>query len=312
MQQLVSIIIPSYNAAPWLEQTLQSALAQTWPNTEIILVDDGSKDDSLAIARRFETKGVVIVAQENRGASAARNHGMRLAHGAFFQFLDADDLLDPEKISQQMAIYGKCGATVALSSKWTRFTRTVSDADYTEQVLCRDFEPVDWVVTKFENNAMMHPAAWLISRQLADRAGPWDETLSLDDDGEFFTRVVLASGGIRYCPAAVSFYRSSLPGSLSRRKSDLALDSALRSLELSSALLLRSEDSPRTRKASATAFQQFIFDAYPRANSCRRRAAEKVAALGGSELKPLGGPRFRAVSRLLGWRLAKRLLSLSR
>ena len=310
MPKLVSIIIPCYNAAQWLEQTFQSALAQTWTGKEVIFVDDGSTDNSLVIARQFESGGVKAVTQENRGASAARNHGLRLAQGEFIQFLDADDLLAPDKIANQMEMARQCDPNAILCGAWTRFTKTPADADFTAQVLCRDASPVDWVVTKLESDAMMHPAAWLTPRELSDRAGPWDESLTLDDDGEYFTRIVLASKGVRFCPTAVSFYRSRLAGSLSDAKSDSAWDSALRSLELSSSLLRLAEDSPQTRRARATAFQQFIYSSYPNAPTSRKRAGKHVAELGGSSLEPPGGPSFQAARRLLGWRLAKRLANL--
>jgi len=312
MPLLVSIVIPCHNAAPWLAQALESALAQTWSPTEIILVDDGSTDESLAIARTFEGKGVSVVTQENRGASAARNHGLRLSHGAFIQFLDADDLLAPGKIARQLESAEGFGPDMALCCAWSRFIRDPVDADNTPQPLCCNAEPIDWVVTKLSCDAMMHPAAWLIPRSLVERAGPWDESLTLDDDGEYFTRVVLASRGVRFCPGATSFYRSGLARSLSGSKTLSAWDSALRSLELTSARLRGAEDSPRTRRACATAFQQFIYSSFPEAAVCRRRAAALVAALGGSDLKPPGGSRFQLARRLLGWRLAKRLALLLR
>jgi glycosyltransferase involved in cell wall biosynthesis len=312
MPELVSIVIPCHNAAPWLAQTLESALGQTWKEKEVILVDDGSTDGSLAVAAGFEPRGVTVVSQANRGASAARNHGLRLARGSFIQYLDADDLLAPDKVALQMEMAGGCGPDRALCCTWSRFISTPSDADFSPQPLCRDAAPVDWVVSKLEGNAMMHPAAWLTPRPLSERAGPWNESLSLDDDGEYFTRIVLASHGVRFCPAAVSFYRSRLPGSLSRSNSDEAWGSALRSLELSSAMLRQVEDSPRVRSACATAFQQFIYSAYPQAAESRMRAARHVAELGGSSLMPPGGPRFRLASRMLGWRLATRLARLFR
>ncbi len=312
MPKSVSIIIPCHNAASWLAQTLESALAQTWRDTEVILVDDGSTDDSLAIARRFEIQGIKIATQLNRGASAARNHGLRIAQGAFIQFLDADDLLAPDKVALQVDAADKCGLEMVQCCNWSRFTRILADADHTPQLLCRDAEPVDWLVTKFRHDAMMHPAAWLIPRALIENAGPWDESLSLDDDGEYFTRIVLASQGVRFCPRAESFYRSGLPGSLSDTKSGQAWDSAFRSLELSLGRLRRTEDSARTRNASATALQQFIYSAYPQAAACRRRAAIQVVSLGGTDLQPPGGPKFQIARRLLGWRLARRLANLLR
>jgi glycosyltransferase involved in cell wall biosynthesis len=304
---LVSILIPCHNAAPWLAQTLESALAQTWPHQEIIVVDDGSRDDSAEIARTFADRGVKVIVQENHGASAARNRAYRLSQGDFIQYLDADDLLAPDKIEHQMSLADKTGPDAVLCGTWSRFTHTPADADFIPQPLCTDAVPIDWVVTKFEQNAMMHPAAWLTPRTLAERAGPWDENLSLDDDGEYFTRVVLASRGIRFCREAVSYYRSNLAGSLSGTKSERAWASAFRSLVLSSGRLLALEDTPRTRHACATIFQSFIYESYPRAAECRDRAAAKVAALGGSTLPPPGGPKYRWARRLLGWRLAKRL-----
>src|SRR5208282_1441691 len=141
-----------------------------------------------------------------RGASSARNHGLRLARGAFIQFLDADDLLAPEKIARQMELAASCGPEMALCCTWSRFTSSPADADDTPQALCCDAEPVDWLVMKLKRDAMMHPAAWLIPRLLIERAGPWNEALTLDDDGEYFTRVVLASRGVRLCKEAKSFY----------------------------------------------------------------------------------------------------------
>ena len=70
---LVSVIIPCHNAARWLGATLDSALAQTWPHREIIVVNDGSRDESLAVAESFTNRGVTVIDQPNRGASAARN-----------------------------------------------------------------------------------------------------------------------------------------------------------------------------------------------------------------------------------------------
>jgi len=276
------------------------------------VVDDGSVDGSAAVARGYGSRGVTVATQPNRGASAARNHGLRLARGQYLQFLDADDLLAPDKISRQMEAAARAGPDAALCARWSRFTESPADADHTPQILCRDGKPVEWLAAKLGGNAMMHPGAWLISRSLAERAGPWDESLTLDDDGEYFGRVVLASSRVLLCEGAVSFYRSGLPGSLSGAKSDAAWASAYRSLELTAARLQASEDSPRTRSACATAFQQYIYDAYPRAPGCRRSAAVHVARLGGTDLRPAGGARFRLAGRLLGWRLAKRLSAILR
>jgi len=307
MPALVSILIPCYNAAPWLPATLQSALAQTWPNREIIVVDDGSQDGSLAAARGFESQGVAVIAQPNRGASAARNTALRSSRGAWIQFLDADDLLAPDKIERQLGNAAAQRGDLMLAARWARFTGSPENVQFAPEMLCRDADPVEWNVLKLEHHAMMHPAAWLTPRALADSAGPWDETLSLDDDGEYFSRLVLRSAGVRYCPDAVSLYRSSLSGSLSTSKSDRAWDSGLRSLEATAALLTARENSPRTRHACAVAAQQLIYEAYPAAPAMRRRAKALAAGWGGAQVAPFGGPKFQRLRRLVGWRLARRL-----
>src|SRR3954464_13410106 len=99
---LVSILIPAFNAEEWIADSLRSAIAQTWPNKEIVVVDDGSKDRTAAIAREFAAQGVRVITQANQGAAAARNTAFSASTGAFIQWLDADDLLGPTKIAAQM------------------------------------------------------------------------------------------------------------------------------------------------------------------------------------------------------------------
>lgn len=307
MPALVSILVPCYNAERWLAETLNSAFAQTWPHREVILVDDGSEDGSLAIARKFESVGLKIVVQPHRGASAARNAALVVSHGDYIQYLDADDLLAPDKLAHQVIQAIELDDDFALCGTWSRFHRSIADADFTPQPLSADLAPIDWLVLKLEQNRMTHPASWLIPRSVANQAGPWNESLSLDDDGEYFTRVVLASKGVRYCPDAVSYYRSQLPSSLSHSRSEQAWISGWNAKNLATQHLLAAEDSPRVRHACATALQRFIYEAYPRAAESRRQAAARVAELGGSDVVPEGGSGFQLLRRLVGWRMAARI-----
>src|SRR5690606_29679667 len=102
MPPLVSILIPAYNSGRWIAATIRAALAQTWCNTELIIVDDGSRDDTLAIAQSFASPRVKVISQENQGASAARNTAFEHSQGDYIQWLDADDLIAPDKIALQM------------------------------------------------------------------------------------------------------------------------------------------------------------------------------------------------------------------
>ena len=103
MTTKVSVIIPCYNAARYVGETLESVRRQTWPDLEVIVVDDGSTDDSVRIIETFAELDVILIRQSNRGQTAALNVGLARATGDFVQYLDADDLIDPDKIAIQMA-----------------------------------------------------------------------------------------------------------------------------------------------------------------------------------------------------------------
>ncbi|MEM9922928.1 MAG: glycosyltransferase family 2 protein [Cyanobacteria bacterium P01_D01_bin.50] len=310
MKPLVSILIPIYNAQTWLCETIESAKRQTWKNIEIILVDDGSKDNSLAIAQQFEAHNVKVISQENKGASAARNRALKEAQGDFIQYLDADDLLAPDKIERQIQFLGQHDFGYVAAGEWARFYHSPSEAKFIPQSLWADMSPVDWLVEAWENHWMMHPAAWLVPRTIVEQVGSWDERLSLNDDGEYFCRVILASIGVKFCWGARAYYRSGNSGSLSASKSYSAWKSAFRSLELGTNNLLARENSQRTRHVCATVFQRFVYEVYPDAPDLQKAAKAKVEQFGGSDLKPSGGPTFQLLASVLGWQRAKQVQQL--
>lgn len=311
---LVSVLVPCFNAAPYLAQTLESALAQTWPRVEIIVVDDGSTDPSLEIARSFESRAVRVIEQSNAGAAAARNRALREARGEFFQYLDADDLISPAKIERQLALLAARPAGTLATCAWGRFRRDWRDAAFVDDAVFRDLAPVEFLVLGGETGAMMHPSAWLVPRAVAERAGPWNESLTLNDDGEYFCRLALASAGLAFCadPAARSYYRSGLAGSLSQRRSERARRSQFDSLGAITRALRAAEESPRTRRAAAGYWRRFVHDFYPRPPELIARARAEIAACGESLGRPPMGPRTAALARVLGWKLVWRLKDLRR
>jgi glycosyltransferase involved in cell wall biosynthesis len=119
---LVSILIPAYNAEAWIAETIRSALQQSWPHKEIIVVDDGSTDRTSGVARQFASKDVAVITHENQGAASTRNHAFSLCQGEYIQWLDADDLLSPDKIEKQMEATVDIGSRRTLmSSGWGYF-----------------------------------------------------------------------------------------------------------------------------------------------------------------------------------------------
>jgi glycosyltransferase involved in cell wall biosynthesis len=306
---LVSVIIPCYNGARWLSATLESALAQTWPRVEIIVVDDGSRDESLAIARGFANQEVRVESIPNSGASAARNRGLALARGDYLQFLDADDLLSAEKIERQVRRLERAPENSVATCAWARFRASPSDAVFRNEPLWRDLAPVEWLVCSWREHVMMATASWLVPRRLAEKAGPWDASLGPNpvDDMEYFSRVLLAADAVLFCEEARVYYRSGIDGSLSRQRKDENWRAIFRSFQLTVDRLLARENSAATRLASATALQRLVFAAYPKVKDERRAAERRIGELGGTDLRPDTGPKRRLLQSLIGWKATKYL-----
>lgn len=110
---LVSVVIPAYNAAALIGETLDSVLAQTYPNLEVLVVDDGSTDDTPQVLDRYADR-IRVLRQANAGQAAARNCGAREARGELMAFLDSDDLWDPDKIARQVALLGRFPEALAV------------------------------------------------------------------------------------------------------------------------------------------------------------------------------------------------------
>ena len=308
---LVSILIPAYNAASHVAEALESVLGQTYPHLEVIVVDDGSTDGTLAMLRPFGDRGVRVLAQTNAGAAAARNRAYDGSRGDFIKFFDADDLLSPEHVALQVDCLANHTECVAMS-EWDRFYRDPSDALFMPQPSWRDADPVTWLVQDWADvQPMTQPGMFLIPRSVAERAGPWDEGLSLTDDFDYFTRAILASRGVRFTGGARLYYRSGVPGALSGRKGPAAATSHFRSLERGTNALLAAEDSDRTRRVCSDLFQDAVYAFYPDYSDLLNRARQRVEELGGSALQPSGPPGFQRLRRLIGWRLARRVQRLA-
>jgi glycosyltransferase involved in cell wall biosynthesis len=248
---LVSILIPAYNAQEWISETIQSALAQSWSRKEIIVVDDGSKDSTFDAARRFESADVKVVTKPNEGAAATRNMALSLSRGDYIQWLDSDDLLSPDKVERQLAGLGNSDdERTLLSSPWAYFGYRPHRAKFVPTSLWHDLAPVDWLLRKMGENLHMQTATWLTSRQLAEAAGPWDTRMLSDDDGEYFSRVLLSSRRVRFVPEGRVFYRSIASNRLSFiGASDRKMDAMLLSMKLHINYLRSLEDSERVRVA---------------------------------------------------------------
>lgn len=308
MTPLVSIIIPAYNAEKFIAQTILSAKSQTHRHKEIIVVDDGSSDRTFAIANEFAGPEVRIFRQANKGASAARNKGFAESRGDYVQFLDADDLISSTKIEKQMIDAVVYGDRFIYGGKWKIFYQNPEEFVFSPNELWKDFmDPVDWLITSWTKQKWMHPSAWLTPRHLIEKAGPWDESLSLHDDGEFFCRILLQSKGVRFCREAESYYRKGIDNSLSSTFSEKAIGSHSRICQLYEKYLLQYTNSDKARKACATNYLAFYYTYYPEYKPLTRAAKEAAARLGLHRGAPQGTGLFYILKYILGWKLARRI-----
>ncbi|MBS1531843.1 MAG: glycosyltransferase, partial [Bacteroidetes bacterium] len=315
-EPLVSIIIPVYNSAPYLDETIRSAMNQTWPNKEIIVVDDGSTDGSLSIARQFETGNVRVFSQPNKGGSSARNKGLREAKGEYIQFLDGDDLLSPDKIAGQMALIN--GSTDQLAICYTQNFYAEDgpppSADLGHHRIRNYDNPAKFITDMYYNagieddhRGVVAVHSWLSPRQILDKSGPWDEELTTDDDGEYFCRVMLAAGSIVYVPGVINYYRRYRSGSnLSAKNDDRSMRSRLRAAELKYEHLKAAAAGSAADRAMAKVFKEMAVSFYPEHRYLYLIAMKHVKEAGGSDFVPrLGGPVTEMIKILFGWRAAK-------
>jgi glycosyltransferase involved in cell wall biosynthesis len=312
MNDLVSILIPAYNAEKYIGQTIKSALDQTWPQKEIIIVDDGSTDSTFEIAKRFQSRNVKVITQNNTGACGARNMAFRLSQGNYIQWLDADDILAPEKISNQLKNGSNENTTkIVFTAAFGTFFYNTKRANFRENGLWQDLSPVDWIITKFEKNVWMNPTAWLISRRLTELGGAWDERLSGsgDDDGEYILRVVAASESVKFVSEAKCYYRIGNVGSLdwSMGASVDKLEALFLSLSLSISHLMKLEDSLRTRQACVKHLQTWLPLFHPERKTILEKIYLLAKSLGGELAEPKVKWKYYPIKMLFGISNAKKV-----
>jgi glycosyltransferase involved in cell wall biosynthesis len=304
----VSILIPAFNAQEWIADTLRSAIAQTWEPKEVIVVDDGSTDQTLEIARMFESGSVRVLTQENQGAAAARNKAFTLSQGDYVQWLDADDLLAADKIARQMQVLDQVRSRWTLfSAAWGRFKYRYNRAQFIPTALWLDLSPTEWLQRKMEENLYMQTATWLVSRELTEAAGLWDTRLLGDDDNEYFCRVLLASEGVRFVPDAKVYYRSFGYGSLGYvGLSDEKIEAHWLSMHSQISRLRSVTDTTRSRAACVKYLQTWLHYFYPQRLDIVRMAEKMAVDLGGELEAPRLSWKYAWMETLFGPGLARR------
>ena len=306
---LVSICIPAYNSEKYIGVTIDCLLKQTYKNIEIIVVDDGSEDNTLPILKNITDARFKYLSQSNKGASAARNAAYKISTGAFIKFMDADDLLNETCIENQLSKIIEKANCIA-SATWGRFyTEDLSDFKFSYEKVWKDLSGIDWLVDSLIDTGanMMQSGIFLIPKQIVEKAGLWDESLSLIDDFDYMVRVITNSNMVLFCDDAILMYRSGLQNSLSGKDSPSHMASALKSLQLGVAQILRTRNDPITRQACANTFKRWAYQFYPSHNKMYNKLEQAIDSLGGSNTPIIAGRSFTILSKIIGWKNAKKL-----
>jgi len=201
-QALISVIIPAHNAARFIEEAVRSVLSQTYGNLEIIVVDDGSTDDTYERVAAFGPR-ITLIRQANGGAAVARNTGIRCSRGEYVAFLDADDVWLAEKTARLLSILERePGAAVAYHGY-----AAIDDAG---AVVGQPVIPVHEgdVLEPLLLRCFFGPPMVMIRRTCLDSVGLFDPVLRLGQDWDLFLRIALAGYRVRCVPEALVLCRT--------------------------------------------------------------------------------------------------------
>jgi hypothetical protein len=210
---LVSVIIPAYRAAESIAATLDSVLAQTWQDYEVIVVNDGSPDsEDLEKALEPYRARIIYVRQENQGPGGARNTGIRMARGAYVALLDSDDVWDPEHLAAQLAVL-EADPSVDMVYADARIVGDVPEAGRTVMEFCPSVGEVTFerLVTR---ECTIHICVSVCRREALLRAGLFDPAFRGTEDIDMWMRIARLGGRIAYQRRVLGCYRRQA-GSLS-------------------------------------------------------------------------------------------------
>lgn len=204
MLPLISVIIPTYNRAKYLRQCIESALSQDYPNLEVIVVDNGSTDNTAEILTSFGNK-IKCLKEEKRGASAARNKGLRAARGEFIALLDSDDFYLPGKMSLSVR---KLLGDHSISLVYTDYFLVDSEGCRVRTVKKNHPGQMEFLRTFLKEGLFIPPSITLLHKECLEKSGYFDETLlNGHEDTEMWFRMLKAGYRFGHIPEPLTAYR---------------------------------------------------------------------------------------------------------
>ncbi len=279
----VSILIPLYNSEEYIAETIDSCLNQTYENIEIIIVDDGSTDSGLIIARQYENKhkNIKVEAQKNSGAPVARNRAFELSAGDYIQYLDADDLLHPDKIRLQMEVLKTTDDKTLVFGRWGTFQKSIENVIWKDLPVNKDYDdPKQFLIELWASWSAAITHLWLVPRELVEESGGWDETLIKNQDGDFFARVVMKASKVLFVAESMGYYRKDNENSISKQVSKKTLEANLKTFETYMKLMKDDMDKFEVRRSLALMYSRFLYYIDPSHKDIILETKNKINSLG--------------------------------
>lgn len=311
MTPFVSVIIPVFNAEKFIAKSIASVLKQTFSNFELIVIDDGSSDQSVKVIREFQDVRIKLYSQSNSGQCKALNFGLANATGQFIKFLDADDYLNPvhlEKLVELIAsLDEKQAERTLVLSRWQRFSGEDNLFPIVDRPEWGNNRPMDFIVKALGNGPDMLPGwQWLIPKKLIERVGSWNENLGLGNDFEFSVRLILGSDQILFCHESIVYYRSDLQSNMSSSTSISTIMSVLTASRTGIKNILAVSNTDKVKQVCADKLQIWLLSYLPYIKSSLAKEVEQeVKALGGSDVNADWDKKMLFLKKLIGWKATK-------
>ena len=304
MNNKVSVIVPVYNASKFLNTSIQSIIQQTYTNIEIVLINDGSTDDSLGVMEKLQKQDnrIKIYSRDNKGTLYTRIEGAKLATGQYIMYMDADDLLSLQKIERQVQFLMENDTSTVISSEWDIFYHDISEAKFPQRNIYKNYErPIDLVTDMLNTGNMMLTSCWLMTRELIKDTGGWDKDITINDDGVFFTKVLTLASKVIFCPNAHVYYRR---GHESLSTSDIYSESKLQALfysYMAQAEILLSVDSSLAIKTGIARNMSLVMCKAKYGSPLYHKAISKIECLGQKPLHPYPYSKTAMICKIIGF-----------
>jgi glycosyltransferase involved in cell wall biosynthesis len=302
MNHLVSIIIPVYNSEKYIGDTIISCLNQSYKNFELIIVNDGSTDDVERVIMEFDDTRIKYYRIENSGSCNARNFGIKKAEGKLIQFLDHDDVLEIDKIENQMNFYEIYGENFIYSATMGSVSDNLKTIDKGYSLYERNFTPQQYFETVLNQfGKYITTGAWLVPIKLINSTSGWDSKAGLNDDGEYFMRVILNSARIIFCKESIFYFRRDVPNSLSKQfDSKEVYEKWLYSYCSYAENFMRKFEDKLARELSWKALSVYYCNSYPLYPDLLEKCKEKIKELGYNQPNAHGGKLLLRASTIFG------------